>query len=77
MLGVTSLSLSVFFPGPFFPHWLLYSLNEAHPLSTATQLFSASDGSVGVGLFFLTFSISLYFLHYNTSIHPSIQDTAE
>lgn len=66
-----SLSLS-FFQALFFPHWLLYSLNEAHPLSTATQLFSASDGSVGVTLFFLTFSISPYFLHHNTSVHPSI-----
>lgn len=63
-------------------------LNEAHPLSAATQLFSASDGSVGVGAYhsFLslifspslslsllhahTFSISPYFLHHNTSIHP-------
>lgn len=76
MLGVTPLSfLSLsFFPGSFFPR--LYSLNEAHPLGAATQLFSASDGSVGVTLFFLTFSIPPLLppsQHLHASVHPSIR----
>lgn len=65
---------------------------QAHPLSAATQLFSALDGSVGVEVYhsFLFFPLSLSLSVFATRTHifyfsstssiitpPSIQDTAE
>lgn len=35
-------------------------VNETHPLSAATQLFSASDGSVGVRAYHSSLSLSLF-----------------
>lgn len=52
----------------------LFFLNEAHPLSAATQLFSASDGSVGVRAYhsflsFFSLSLSFSLLHTHTHTH--------
>ena len=62
-------------------------VNEAHPLSAATQLFSASDGSVGVRAYHSSpsLSLSLCYMHTHSLLlptssiitPPSIQDTAE
>lgn len=64
----------------FFFHQLLF-LNEAHPLSAATQLFSASDGSVGVRAYhsflsFIFFFSRTHILHFSplppsSHLHPS------
>lgn len=76
--------LFIFFFQTLFHELFIFILflNESRPLSAATQLFSASDGSVGVrayhsflsGVFFFfhahTFSVPLHFLHHNASIGP-------